>query len=89
MVGNVFGDDAARANDGIFTDGDAGQDADSGADPGVFLNMDFLGSQDADILRLIIDRKQADFRPQHDPVFDGHRPQGHDRKVVIGKDILA
>ena len=37
--GNVFGDDAAGADDGAFADGDVGQDGAAGADGGALLDQ--------------------------------------------------
>lgn len=40
VCGEVFGDNGSGADDGIVTDGDAGQDDDTGAEPAATADMD-------------------------------------------------
>lgn len=90
---NVFVHHTARAYDRVVPDGDAGKDADVGADPYIVSHMDrpcYLESP-APLLTVNGVSRSGDYAVRRDEyiVPEGHRGAVQNRTVVICVEIFA
>ena len=93
VVRDIFSDDAACTDHGVFTDLHTGQDDDSRADPGIFTDVDILIVLEPAAAEFRVDRVvgccDCDIRTEHDLVPDIDVAVIDQSQVEIGIHIGA